>query len=135
MLFNTLEYFVFFTVVFSYRWYVHPLLFKSTEKGRNLLHVFLLISSYFFYMSWDYRFGALIFISTLIDYILAISIEKSEEHSKRFNLLQISLFLNLVAILGFFKYYNFACDNVNSLFFLLGFEKPLPELKIILPVG
>ena len=86
-------------------------------------------------MSWDYRFGALIFISTLIDYILAISIEKSEEHSKRFNLLQISLFLNLVAILGFFKYYNFACDNVNSLFFLLGFEKPLPELKIILPVG
>jgi alginate O-acetyltransferase complex protein AlgI len=86
-------------------------------------------------MSWDYRFGALIFVSTIVDYILAIYIEKTEVQSKRFNLLQISLILNLVAILGFFKYYNFASDNVNSLFILFGFEKALPELKIILPVG
>ncbi len=86
-------------------------------------------------MSWDYRFGALILVSTLVDFILAIYIEKTEDESKRLHLLQISLFLNLVAILGFFKYYHFITGNINSIFTLFGFEKAIPELKILLPVG
>ena len=86
-------------------------------------------------MSWDYRFGSLILISTLVDYYLAILIDKTEDSDLRLFYLKLSLFLNLVAILGFFKYYNFASQNINSLFTFFGLFKPLPELKIILPVG
>lgn len=86
-------------------------------------------------MSWDYRFGALIFISTLIDYVLAIYIAKATEIRKKKLFLFGSIFLNIVCILGFFKYYNFFSQNSNLLFTLLGFRAPLPELNIILPVG
>lgn len=86
-------------------------------------------------MSWDYRFGALILISTLIDYYVAILIEKTDNDKTRLRLLQISLVLNLVCILGFFKYYHFVVSNLNAGLNLFGLENPIPALKIILPVG
>lgn len=86
-------------------------------------------------MSWDYRFGALILISTVIDYFLALAIDSETDERFRLRYLQISLILNLGVILGFFKYYNFLTNNVNSLFLLWSDVKPLPELHIILPVG
>jgi D-alanyl-lipoteichoic acid acyltransferase DltB (MBOAT superfamily) len=135
LLFNSIEYFLFFALVFLYQWYVHPFIFKDAASSRNLLHIILLVASYFFYMSWDYRFGSLIFISTLIDYYLAIKISESDNDNHRLRLLQLSLFLNLIAILGFFKYYNFAASNLNGMLGLFGFDKPIPVLKIILPVG
>ena len=86
-------------------------------------------------MSWDYRFGGLIFLSTLIDYVLAIYIAKTTEHKKKKLFLFGSIFLNLVCILGFFKYYNFFSENLNWLFTFFGLKVLLPELKIVLPVG
>ncbi len=135
MLFNSLEYFLFFGFVFFYHWYIHPILFKNPELRMKALHVFLLIVSYFFYMSWDYRFGALILISTVIDYVLALQIVSTESPRKKLFLLQLSLFLNLVCILGFFKYYHFVTSNINAGLGLFGFNNPIPALNIILPVG
>ncbi|MDX1957109.1 MAG: MBOAT family O-acyltransferase [Leptospiraceae bacterium] len=132
MLFNSLEYFLFFGFVFFYRWYIHPFFFAEGQKSRDILHFFLLIASYLFYMSWDYRFGGLIFLSTIIDYYLAIKISSTENEKKRLWLLRLSLFLNLVAILGFFKYYNFFAETVQ--YFFSG-KEILPKLNIILPVG
>lgn len=86
-------------------------------------------------MSWDYRFGSLIFISTLVDYYLAIKISENDSDTVRKNYLKASIILNLVVILGFFKYYNFATSNINSIFGFFGIIKPIPELKILLPVG
>ncbi len=135
MLFNSLEYFLFFGVVFFYQWYLHPFLFPKGEKSRRILQGFLLVASYFFYMSWDYRFGALIFISTFVDYFLALKIEASTNQALKLRYLQLSIILNLVCILGFFKYYNFVSQNFNLLFTLFGFNPPLPALQIVLPVG
>jgi alginate O-acetyltransferase complex protein AlgI len=86
-------------------------------------------------MSWDYRFGALILLSTLVDYYLAIQIDSSKNQRHREIYLKISLGLNLIAILGFFKYYNFITENISSVFTLFGYNSSVPELKIILPVG
>ena len=136
MLFNSLEYFIFFSAVFIYQWYLHPLLFSGRENSRQILHSFLLGASYIFYMSWDWRFSGLIFLSTLIDYVLALKIDAEEDSAARLAWLRLSLFLNLIVILGFFKYYNFFASSSNSLLSLLGLGSPVPVIKnLILPVG
>lgn len=135
MLFTSVEFFIFFALVFFYQWYVHPLFSNEEQKEDTSLHVFLLIASYYFYMSWDYRFGALILISTLIDYFLAIEIGKTEVEKKRKFYLILSLVLNLGCILGFFKYYNFLAHSINSASEAVGYSAFAPILNIILPVG
>ena len=59
MLFNSQIFLIFFIVVYGlYRLLPH--------RWQNML---LLVSSYFFYGWWDWRFLSLIFLSTVIDYI------------------------------------------------------------------
>ncbi|MEM7183278.1 MAG: MBOAT family O-acyltransferase [Spirochaetota bacterium] len=135
MIFSSFEFFVFFAVVFIYRWYINPLLFPEENKETRAAHYFLLFASYFFYMSWDYRFGALIFLSTIIDYALGIAISKTESQKQKKSYLLASILLNLVFILGFFKYYTFLTSNANALFKSAGLSYSFPLVHIILPVG
>lgn len=88
-------------------------------------------------MSWDWRFGGLILLSTIIDYYIAIKIDETPEQNKRKFFLNLSLILNLICILGFFKYYNFLAGSINQLAILLGFGSGgiIPILSITLPVG
>ena len=66
MLFNSVEFLVFFLVVFGlYR------MFQGHYRVQNLL---LLASSYFFYGWWDIRFLFLIVITTVVDYNTALII-------------------------------------------------------------
>ncbi len=132
MLFPSLEYFLFFSFVFFFYWYILPLISNRKETPAQ---IFLLIVSYYFYMSWDYRFGALILISTLIDFYLALLIDKASSNARRLIYLNVSLFLNLVCILGFFKYYNFFSHSINATLPFFGLIQQMPILHIILPVG
>ncbi|EMO83781.1 MBOAT family O-acyltransferase [Leptospira santarosai] len=135
MLFPTLEFFVFFIFVFLVYWYLIPYLFGNDTKVLFLTHFFLLVVSYYFYMSWDWRFGGLILLSTVIDFVLAAKIGSSQDGRTRFALITISLILNLVFILGFFKYYNFFADSINLFLGHFGVKNALPILRVILPVG
>lgn len=67
---------------------------------------FLLLCSYFFYGSWSWKYLALILLSTLIDYTVALRLERTKENNKRKALLGLSLCFNL-GLLGVFKYYSF----------------------------
>jgi alginate O-acetyltransferase complex protein AlgI len=125
MVFNSLVFLLFFLVVYAlYRVLPH--------RGQNLL---LLVSSYFFYGWWDWRFLSLIFISTLVDYWagLAIAGAGGDVRRRRFAL-WVSLLTNL-GFLGFFKYFNFFADNLVVLLQGLGLEAAPRHLNIILPVG
>lgn len=135
MIFSDFEYFVFFLFVFFSAWYLFPSLFKGEKKEQRILHIFLLVVSYYFYMSWDYRFGALILLSTFIDYFVGLRLGNTENQRLRLALLYFSLITNLVFILGFFKYYNFVASTTNSLGGYVGHENVLPILHIILPAG
>ncbi|PJZ47339.1 MBOAT family O-acyltransferase [Leptospira brenneri] len=135
MIFSDFEYFVFFLFVFFTVWYVFPAIFSNQSRETRILHIFLLISSYFFYMSWDYRFGALILLSTAIDYFVGLKLASESREKVRYYLLLFSLITNLVFILGFFKYYNFLVTSVNSITNPLFGVDTLPVLKIILPAG
>ncbi len=86
-------------------------------------------------MSWDYRFGALILLSTLIDYFVGLQLSKTESTFKRKLYLYFSLITNLVLILGFFKYYNFFATTVNQVTGIWSSPETLPILQIILPAG
>jgi len=128
MVFFDLEYLIFFPFVFFMVWYVFP----NQERTKQ---IFLLIASYYFYMSWDYRFGALILLSTALDYWVGLKLGKEERKNYRKILLYFSLFANLVCILGFFKYYIFLASNLNSVSRLIGDSDLLPIYNIILPAG
>ena len=91
----------------------------------------LLTSSYFFYGYWDWRFLSLIWISTIVDFMVGKAIYSSFDHKKRKRLLFISIITNL-GILGFFKYFNFFIDSYNHLF---GNSDHYTTLNIILPIG
>lgn len=127
MLFNSITYFIFLATVFSCYWFV----FKFSHKLQIIL---LLISSYIFYGWWDYRFLSLIFLSTLVDYLVGIELEKEDKPRRRNILLSLSVIFN-IGMLFTFKYYNFFIENFRSLSESLGLAVNYYSLRIILPVG
>jgi alginate O-acetyltransferase complex protein AlgI len=128
MIFNSLEFFIFLTIVFILYWFV----FKKHLKAQNIL---LLAASYVFYGWWDWRFLSLIMLSTIVDYFVAIQINQNDEQSKRKAWLWVSVVFN-IGLLGFFKYYNFFVDSWIDMFSMFGYNMQSTwTLKVILPVG
>ena len=128
MLFNSIEFLLFFPTIFILYWFV----FNKNLKYQNSL---ILASSYVFYGWWDHRFLSLIFLSTIVDYVIGLSISNQSSKKKQKSLLWGSVLFNL-SVLGFFKYYNFFVDSWVELFSSLGYEiKSIWTLNIILPVG
>ncbi len=126
MLFNSIQFGAFFIVVFCLYFVL-----RHKFKWQNLM---LLVASYIFYGSWDWRFLSLIFISTILDYFCGIKIHKSTEPHIRKRFLFLSIFINL-SILGFFKYFGFFTSSLAGLFSLFGLPIQPYFLKVILPVG
>lgn len=127
MLFNSIEFAFFLPIVFC--------LFWLFNKNLNLQNGILLLSSYYFYSCWDWRFLSLILFSTIVDYCVGLGL-KNESHSvsKRKLLLWISISVN-IGLLGFFKYYNFFIDQFTTAFTLFGTSFEGSSINIILPVG
>ncbi|TXE04818.1 MBOAT family protein [Gelidibacter salicanalis] len=126
MLFNSVEYLVFFPVVFIIYW-----LLKDRYKRQNML---LLISSYIFYGWWDYRFLSLIIFSSFLDYFVGLKIEVAQGKKNKQRWLMVSLISNL-GLLGIFKYYNFFASSFANSMSTIGWDVNDLTLNIILPVG
>jgi alginate O-acetyltransferase complex protein AlgI len=127
MLFNTVDFAVFFPIVLVLYW----TLFKKTLSLQNF---FLVSVSYFFYSFWDWRFLSLIFISSLVDFTVGNLMAKVNEQTKRKLLLGVSLVFNL-GLLAVFKYFNFFVDSFVDAFALFGTELKRTTWTILLPVG
>ena len=128
MLFNSIEFLIFLPIVFTFYWFIF-------NKNLSIQNFIILLSSYIFYGWWDYRFLSLIFLSTIVDYIIGLNIPRQESEKLQKLLLYVSILFN-VSVLGFFKYYNFFIDSWLSLFSSFGYEiKSIWTLNIILPVG
>ena len=124
MLFNSLEFVVFFFCVLALYW----------RLGRRAQNLLLLAASYVFYGWWDWRFLSLILTSTFVDYVSGRRIAASERPGARRAWLALSVATNL-SLLGFFKYFNFFQESLVSLLSTVGWEVGRTELRIILPVG
>ncbi|HSR37525.1 MAG TPA: MBOAT family O-acyltransferase, partial [Phnomibacter sp.] len=127
MLFNSIDFAIFFPLFFLLYWFV----FKRNLSSQNAL---ILVASFIFYGWWDWRFLFLLVFSSGIDFVAGYHMSNSNDPKRRKALLLISLVTNL-GILGFFKYYNFFVDNFVSAFTLFGLKLNVTTLKIILPVG
>lgn len=124
MVFNSLHFVWFFVAVYAvYRMLPH--------RGQNWL---LLVSSYYFYAAWDWRFLGLLAASTLVDYTTARLLEGAATPGRRKLYVTLSLGFNLT-LLGFFKYFNFFADSLQALFTGLGWPLDFVTLHVLLPVG
>ena len=105
------------------------------ERRRNLL---LLAASLYFYAAWDWRFLPLLLFTIVVDYGVALELERLDraEASKqrRQLVLGLSIAANLL-VLGFFKYFNFFADSLQHLLAGLGWPIQPTLLEILLPVG
>ena len=127
MLFNSLEFAFFLPIVFCLYW--------LCNRNLKLQNGVLLLSSYYFYSCWDWRFLSLITLSTIVDYCIGLGL-KNESHSISIRklLLWISVGVN-IGLLGFFKYYNFFIEQFTTAFTLFGASFEGSTISIILPVG
>jgi len=128
MNFNSVQFLVFFPVVV----FLYALGFR--RKGYRL--GLLLVASYVFYMSWNWRYAGLILFSTSVDYLVGLRLNREEEDKPRKVLLVVSLVMNL-GLLAFFKYNNFFVDSTGELLGFLGLNADLTNLRhsFLLPVG
>jgi alginate O-acetyltransferase complex protein AlgI len=125
MNFTTLSFVGFFAVVFLVYWAL------PRHRWRML---WLLGASCFFYMSWNPWFILLIFASTSVDYLVALTLEQTASTTRRRLLVLLSVCVNL-GILAFFKYTVFMLDTTRAVSNALGVPLSVPTLKIILPLG
>ncbi len=94
----------------------------------------LLAASYTFYGAWDWRFAALMGLTSAVDWWCGLRIADSATPRGRRAFLAVSIVSNLV-VLGFFKYYNFFLDSLDALLEPLGATAAGLHLHIVLPVG
>ena len=124
MLFNSLEFLLFFPLVTI-------LYFLLKHPYRWIL---LLAASCVFYMFFKPVYILILGFTIVIDYIAGIYIEKAADKKQKKKFLVLSIIAN-VGVLAIFKYYNFFNDNITSLASFMGFSNSIPYLNILLPIG
>ena len=125
MLFNTIDFIIFFIIVFS---------LIVIIKNRKFQHLYLLLASFFFlYYSNNYLIILLI-LSTILDFYVGKEIWKTKKILNKKILLTLSIIGNL-GLLGFYKYADFSISQFNDLGNSLGIATDIPLLNLILPVG
>lgn len=124
MLFNSIQFVLFLIVVLvTYNF--------LSQKGRL---IFLLLASCFFYSCWNFKYLFLIAFTSVSSYAIALLIIDERFKKYKGTLLAICIIINL-AILFFFKYFNFFNKIVGKVSTLAGFSYHFPILNFLLPVG
>ena len=121
MLFNSYSFMIFFPIVLA-------IYFVIPKKAR---YMWLLLASYYFYMGWNVKYAALIAFSTIITYVCGRLLGKTQ-HKKW--VIGGCIGINL-AILFFFKYFDFFMGSVNQVLAKVGVSPLQTGFDIILPVG
>lgn len=124
MLFNSRSFFLFFIAVTG-------VYFLIPHRWRWML---LLGASMFFYMAFVPKYIILLFLLAVVDYGGGILIAKAKLLVHKRAILIVCLCLDL-GTLGFFKYFNFAADNLKALADVIHWNYGFETLAIVLPLG
>ena len=127
MYFNSIDFALFLPIVFILYWFAT----QGDFKRQNIL---LLVSSYFFYGCWDWRFLFLLVFSTLLDFYTGIKMYEANNLKTRKFWFWLSISINL-GFLGIFKYFNFFAQSFANSLSVLGIQANVLTLQVILPVG
>lgn len=124
MLFNSIDFLFFFPVV-TIIFFVIP---------SKLRCVWLLIASYYFYMSWNPKYALLMGCSTLITYLSGLLMNRYDNIRLKKLFVAGSMISNLT-ILAVFKYANFVLDTLSTVMTHMGLSTIDKRLDLLLPVG
>lgn len=128
MLFNSIDFMFFFPIaVLGY--YVVP---------KKIRYIWLLICSYYFYMSWNPEYALLMLTSTVITYLGSRIIGSSRVSNLSGIRRKVVLIVVLVAnlgILGYFKYSNFFIEWITICLQKIDITVNIPKVDVLLPVG
>ena len=132
MLFNSLDFMLFFPIV-TLLYFLIPY---------RLRHVWLLLSSYYFYMCWNVQYALLMLFSTAVTYLSGrmmdwVRNQKIEEAviGRYLKCCVAGSFILNLGVLFFFKYFDFAFDNLHALLELAHIQLRRPNFDVLLPVG
>ena len=103
------------------------LYYLAPHRMRNGI---LLLASLFFYAWGEPVYLFLMLYSILFNYVIGIDIARKKAKGKKAG---VSLFFGVLVnllMLGFFKYYGFAAENIEA---VTGWQ--LPQLSLPLPIG
>lgn len=124
MLFNSLSFAVFLPIVCLLFWLV-------PQRKRWIV---LLLSSYYFYMSWNVKYVVLILFTTVVSYVTAILIEKAEKKKAKL-ILALAAVVASLSVLFVFKYFNFAFATLVRVCNMISIPLQSFTLQLMLPVG
>ncbi len=129
MLFPTIQFGIFFPIVFIGSWLLRP-------QPRHW-KLFMIASSYVFYafafsggwLSWErWKYPALLALVTVFNQIFVVGVFRAASKDTAKIWVTIAVAANL-GLLGYFKYTNFLRDDIGFVF------KLLPQYQVFLPVA
>src|SRR6516165_10922438 len=126
MLFPTIQFGIFFPLVFIGSWLLRP----HPRRWK----LFMLVASYIFYGWWDWHYCFLLAGVTLANQLFVIGVAEARSAAGKRAWCTGGVTAN-IAVLAYFKYYGFFVDSVTNGFDRLGVHVSPPLLKVILPIG
>jgi alginate O-acetyltransferase complex protein AlgI len=122
MLFNSLEFIFGFLPIMFFIYFV-------LNKFRLFLasKILLVIGSLFFYSWWNIKYLPLILISMVFNFLIGRYLTRNSAYRKL--VLVLGIVVN-VALLGYYKYFDFFIFNIN-----IFLENDFPLLKLALPLA
>lgn len=130
MQFNSVDFMIFFPIVLIVYFFM----------PKRIRICWLLISSYYFYMSWNAIYALLIGGSTIVTYVSGLLLGKFSKRggktgqTKKKMTVVVCIVINL-GILAVFKYGNFTIETVNALLNTLHIQVIDRRFDLLLPVG
>ena len=109
-------------------------LYATFFPSPTVRNVCLLVISYVFYMSWNWKYAGLLVCATVVDYSVGLLLAREYPRSWRKAILATSLTWN-VGLLAVFKYFNFFVDLSEPVATVLGIDIAPLRHHLLLPVG
>lgn len=125
MLFNSFDFLCFFPLVLL-------VYFMIPKKTR---YIWLLLTSYYFYMGWNARYALLLLFSTFVTYLSSLLLVKWKEHEKKKKIVVSVCVLVNFGILFLFKYLTFTTQSIIKIASIFGLGLKEPKIDLLLPVG
>lgn len=129
MQFPTVEFALFFILIFYVSWELYY--YSSIRK------IFLLLASYFFYATLDFKFLPILILSPVLNFFFGLWIGVEENQRVKKWILSFTVFCNLL-LLGVFKYYDFFLESAVNMLSSVAITVPteqVPYLNFVLPLG
>ena len=124
MVFNSSAFLLFFLILYS--------AYRALGSRYVMQNRLLLVASYIFYGFWDWRFPALMGLTTLVDFVATGRMQRHP--AQRGMWLGVSL-LNNLGVLFVLKYFEFFQANVLTASHQLGIDASPLLTGVLLPVG